>query len=499
MDSWVYPVVDRMIARGAVEPDAVGMRPWTRSQIASLLKHCEKCEGKDVLELRQEFAPELAESSSIRVEDVYIRSEQIAGKPLTNGFDYGQTVVNDLGRANREGQNLLVGVTARGDSRWVMSGIRLEYQQAGSDSDQNEINVVEKIDGKVVASHVDSSAIHRLRLIEGYVGTRVGKVQVSVGNQSLHWGPGYSGAMVMSENAEPLTMLRLRNAESFRMPWVFSQIGKWRGEFFVGKLNGHVQPFSPWLQGQKITISVTPNLEFGFSRTIVFAGGGRGLASSFGRSFVSVGNNISNTPGSASDVGDRRGGFDFQYRLPKLRNYVTLYADSFTDDDPSPLSAPRRAAFLSGLYFSKLPGLRNMDLRVESAYTDAPGIRNAGHFFYVNDGYAQSYTNDGQLLGHWVGRAGKAYQGWATYWFSPRSKAQVSVRTLQISTEYLAGGGRQWDFASSYESRLRKDLDLALRIQGEKWRIPMLEPGAHRNVSLSFQMTYHPHWLASAN
>ena len=37
MDSWVYPVVDRMIARGELEADAVAMRPWTRAQFASLL------------------------------------------------------------------------------------------------------------------------------------------------------------------------------------------------------------------------------------------------------------------------------------------------------------------------------------------------------------------------------------------------------------------------------------------------------------------------------
>ena len=42
----------------------------------------------------------------------------------------------------------------------------------------------------------------------------------------------------MGENAEPLTMLRIRNAESFRIPWIFSRMGKWRGEMFIGKLDG---------------------------------------------------------------------------------------------------------------------------------------------------------------------------------------------------------------------------------------------------------------------
>jgi hypothetical protein len=497
MDSWVYPLIDRMIARGELEADGVGMRPWTRAQFASLLERCEKCESQEIRELRREFGDDSNGSGVARLEEMYVRSELIAGAPLTNGFDYGQTIVNDYGRANRQGQNLIAGVQARAGSRWVMSGLRLEYQQAGTDSSQFE--VIRGIDGAAAASQRDIRATHRVRLIEGYIGTRVGNLQMSVGNQGVHWGRGYSGAMLMGENAEPLTMLRFRNAESFRMPWIFSRMGKWRGEFFVGKLNGHVEPFSPWLQGQKITIAVTPTLEFGFSRTIVFAGGGRGLARSFGRSFFSVGSNLSMTPGGPTDVGDRRGGFDVQYRLPKLRNQVTLYVDSFTDDDPSPLSAPHRAAFLGGVYLPKLPRLAKMDLRVESAYTDAPGVRGDGRFFYVNGGYVQSYSNHGQLLGHWVGRAGKAYQAWGTYWFSPTTKAQVSVRTLQMSANYLRGGGRQWDFAGSYETRLRKNVDLAMRVQGEQWRIPVLDTRTRNNVSISFQATYHPHWFTSAN
>jgi hypothetical protein len=354
--------------------------------------------------------------------------------------------------------------------------------------------------GRPLVRGGNAASKNQVRILEGYVASRMGNLAFSVGKQDVHWGRGYSGAMLMGENAEPLNMLRIHNAESFRMPGVFAKMGEWRGEFFVGRLSGHVAPVSPWIQGQKITIAVTPNLEFGFARTIVFAGGGRGLATSFGRSFLSVGNNLSTTPGTLAVVGDRRGGFDFQYRVPKLRKYVTLYADSFTDDDPSPLSAPHRAAFLSGIYLPQLPKVKNLDLRLESAYTDAPGVRGDGRFFYVNGGYAQSYTNHGQLLGHWVGRAGKAYQGSATYWFSTMSKAQVNVRTLQVSSNYLPGGGRQWDLAGSYETKLpRKNLQFQVNVQAEHWDIPALNSRTQNNVSVSFRVTYSPPQITARN
>ncbi len=499
MDDSVYSILDRMIARGELDVSGSGIRPWTRLQIASLLRRCQHCEGTEYAQLRREFVEELDGADRLGLDRVYVRSEQIFGTPLTNGFDYGQTMVNDFGRPNREGQNLIAGVQVHSDSRWTVSTVRLEFERSGPDS-LDARQLIFSLDGAVEGARRSTTSVSQVRIVEGYLGTRIGNVEVSVGKQDVHWGRGYSGTMLMGENAEPLNMLRMRNAEAFRLPGIFARMGEWRGEFFVGKLSGHVEPFSPWLQGQKITIAVTPNLEFGFTRTIVFAGGGRGLATSFGRSFISIGNNMSTTPGSRADVGDRRGGFDLQYRLPKLRKYVTLYADSFTDDDPSPLAAPRRAALLSGVYFPQLPKLKKVDMRLESAYTDAPGAGGDGHFFYVNGGYAQSYTNHGQLLGHWVGRAGKAYQGSATYWFSMVSKARVEVRTMQSSSSYLSGGGRQWDIAASYESRIpQKFIEFQVSAQAEQWTIPALDSRRHQDFSLSFRVTYRASRVLSRN
>ena len=46
MDDWVYPVLDRMIARGEIDVAGSGLKPWTRMQIASLLKKCLRCEDE---------------------------------------------------------------------------------------------------------------------------------------------------------------------------------------------------------------------------------------------------------------------------------------------------------------------------------------------------------------------------------------------------------------------------------------------------------------------
>ena len=54
--------------------------------------------------------------------------------------------------------------------------------------------------------------------------------------------------------------------------------------------------------------------------------------------------NVSNAEKlSRDDPGACFGTFDFTYRLPFLRRWVTLYTDSLVHDDVSPISAPRRS------------------------------------------------------------------------------------------------------------------------------------------------------------
>jgi hypothetical protein len=52
-------------------------------------------------------------------------------------------------------------------------------------------------------SYVDSDT--NLRLHRGYAKINIFNFEIQVGRDSLWWGPGYHGAMLMSNNAIPLT------------------------------------------------------------------------------------------------------------------------------------------------------------------------------------------------------------------------------------------------------------------------------------------------------
>ena len=72
------------------------------------------------------------ENRSLQVESIYARDTGISGQPLTDGFHFGATIINDYGRPYQEGFN-----SADGFSAWTTEGhlvayVRAEYQHSPS-------------------------------------------------------------------------------------------------------------------------------------------------------------------------------------------------------------------------------------------------------------------------------------------------------------------------------------------------------------------------------
>jgi capsule assembly protein Wzi len=197
-----------------------------------------------------------------------------------------------------------------------------------------------------------------------------------------------------------------------------------------------------------------------------------------------------------SNPGDRKAGFDFAYKLPGLRKWLTLYSDSYSDDDPSPLASPRRAAINPGLYLSHFPLVARLDLRVEAVSTQTMGANDrSGQFLYFNNQYHDANLNNGFLFGSPTGRDARAYQGWSTYHFSAVTSLQAGYRQLKFSNGFLPGGGTQSDASLRFLWRARPSLSVDAFFQYERWLIPSLAPGAKRDVSSRLQLT----WMSKGN
>src|SRR5947209_20462777 len=155
--------------------------------------------------------------------------------------------------------------------------------------------------------------------------------QFSFGNQSLWCGPGLGGSLNLSNNTEPITMMRLTRVVPFKLPTFLGWLGPARVDSFFGQPSGHrfietqsglfgrpVDP-QPFLYGLKISFKPTANLEFGFSGTTIY--GGPGLPMTFAGLFRSLTDygGVQGTPGP-KDPRALRSGSHFSYCIPGLTN-----------------------------------------------------------------------------------------------------------------------------------------------------------------------------------
>jgi len=508
LDSWVYTALERLAALGYGQSAVLGLRPWTRLECARLLQEAaESLEQEGVpgnhpawplyRSLKGEFAAEGRRLQGDRnlaweLESLYTRLLGISGAPLADSYHFGQTVINDYGRPYQEGMNVISGWTSHAEAGPVAFYVRGEYQHApGAPAYSSNLRqAISIMDGTDPLPAVAMPTRNQFRLLETYVAFNFSNLQFSFGKQSAWWGPSQGGPLMYSNNAEPFYMLRLTRVAPQTLPSFLGRLGPMRWDFFLGRLEGHRFPAHPYVVAQKISFKPTPNLELGFSKTTIFAGGSVPITwNGFYRATFSVSGSL------GEDPGDRRGGFDFSYRIPGLRNWLVLYSDSLVDDDPSPLAAPRRAAINPGIYLTQIPGLRRLDLRVEAPYTDPPTGRSiGGKFIYWNGAYRDAHQDKGNLLGSWIGREGRGLQVWSTYWISGESTLRLGYRTAHVSSDFVPNGGRLSNFSGRVEIAVRRDWLLSGWLQCETWNYPVLAPGKRTDVAASIQMTFRPHW-----
>lgn len=527
MDSWIYPSLDRLIALGYVHNAFLGIRPWTRMACARLVEEAgEQLSNNDSPDeaaqiyrsLSREFVDELARLDGARnlgakVDSVYTRMMNISGPPLRDGYHFGQTITNDFGRPFGDGANFISGASATAVVGPLSFYVRGEYQHAASVSPVSSSTLAAMASADFRSDFgpnfppppgytVNTGSFDRFRLLEGSVNLTLSNVQISFGKQEAWLGPGDAGPLLFSDNAEPITMLRIDSTTPFHFPLLSRILGPARTEFFIGQLSGaqfvyqpptlygpgHVDP-QPFIHGNKISFKPTQNLEFGIGVTALFGGPGLPFTfHNFFRTFYSHKANFADNPGK------RFSEADVSYRIPGLRKWLSGYLDSLVTDEYSPIGSSR-ASINPGLYMPQVPKIPKLEIRAEGMNTSHPdaGACCVPGYTYFDARYISGYTNDGYMLANWIGRAGWGGQGWATYNFSPRSMLQVSYRSQHVDREFIEGGNLS-DVTMKTNVTLRDKLTFSAMLQYEHWNFPAIAPTAQSNFTGSIQLTYWPKW-----
>lgn len=514
LDSWIYPALQRLAALGYVDSQFADTHPWTRIECARMVQEAgpaldvhsdaSSAEAQRLYAaLRQEFQPELdalgrsGAEPAIRLESAYSRLMGITGPPLNDSYHFGQTIINNYGRPYQEGFN-----TYDGFSGYAVAGrftiyTRGEFQRAPS-TPTYPLSVRQAIavaDDNPLGPATPFPETTQFRLLDTYVAANLAGWNLAFGKQSLWWAPNYGGALLFSNNAEPIYMARVSRIAPFRLPWIFRLLGPMKWDLFFGKLSGNQYPPRPLIHGEKISFKPTADLELSFSRTAELGGVGRPMTlGAIVHSYFSFQSSVNYS--ASQNPGERNGGFDFSYRIPGLRNWITVYGDLMSRDDPSPLDAPRRASWNPGLYLAWIPYVPRLDFRIEAVNTDPPSspARN-GEFNYWEGFYHDLYTNKNNLIGDWIGREGTGFQVCSTYWFGPQNTIQFGYRHAKVDGAFIAGGETLNDGSVELNWRVRENVQFSAFLQYEKWLAPILAAKPQTNWTSSVDISFYPKWL----
>ncbi len=554
VDSWVYPAVWRLYAMGYASDVYLGMRPWTRASVIQMLIETSSQiqdadmygdstagEAEDLYKaLMRELHLDIQGPCSntkgqATIESSYSAVRAISGTPLQDSFHLGSTVINDYGRPFEKGFNNYTGLSGYASAGRFLVYARGEFQGApsGTGYSQALAQTLSSIDFTAFLNPATGLPFKQFTIpmgpiasttkgqfIEAYVSAEMLHHVISLGKQDDWLGPGLGGGMAYSNNAENIYSFRINRVEPLTIPLLSRLTGPFRYDFLVGKLRGHtfmpnpaymanpspnlanvINPGDPWVHAEKFSFRPTRDLEFGFERTVIWGGKGHEPITlhTFLKSFLSTNSTFPAVKNTAQDPGARFGAFDFTYRLPFPRNWLTLYSDMEAHDAPSPIAKPLHGIFRPGIYLSHIPGIPKLDLRVEGVdgdssvnatptYTASVG----GLYQYREQIQVQGYTNNGQLFGDWVGREDKGGQAWLTYHLSGNEWIQVGARNQKASKDFIPGGTTLNDINFQVVKRIGKDFEVNGNFAFERYKAPIYLPGEQTVTTTTIQFTWFP-------
>jgi hypothetical protein len=521
LDSWVYPAFERIAALRAINTQIMGLKPWTRMECARLTEEASESlqqglvlDADEVSRLQSQLADQFAYEINLlggghnltaNLESAYARLVSISGPALTDSYHFGQTVSDDFGRPYERGTNGQAGGAFSAAAGPLVLYIQAEFQHAPSApalsaAAVNAISVGDMVStSQVQAGPV--ATVNRLQLLDSYAGVNLGNWQLTLGKQSLSWTPAPGGSMIWSNNIDPVNMARIVNPEPIHLPFLLKYFGPVRIDQFFGRLEGHPYVPRPFIYGQKISMKPWSRLELGFARTVEIGGQGSGnpldgrdLLESF---FGAYNNALDSVPGKTSTE------MDWSFYVPWVQDYVVLYGDAYAVDDQLPIKDPPKNPWRPGIYITRFPGLPKLDLHVDSVSTEQPGLSfdtfytggpaNAGRFNYWNFNYRDGYTNGGNIIGNAVGRDGRAFEAWLTYWLSARNNVQFLYKKSSVGADFMPGGGAWQDFSVISQIYLPSGFYAKTEIQYEQIsHYPILFNGPENNLTAILELGFSP-------
>ena len=439
LDNWAYEGLDKLAGFGLIQSDVKGMRPYTRLEVGRLVSEALDTEKEKKLQLpslieyfldkfKCEYKEELAyyghgkaaPSAALSIKPIdeaktdYVYS---SGQPQTFlntkgivqypqgagnivGYEGTPLLPNNQGVVYGKGSNFSLQFASSFELWDLFSGYvePLFLVRQGSTPGTASGGVPGTV-GSLDSNEVD--------LLTGYLKfSPLDSFEIEVGRDSMWWGQGYAGTLLLTDNAPPLDMIKISNPTAMILPGFLSYLGPFKYSFFWARLEADRDFPHTQYGGERIDCKPTPNLELGFSHTYQFGGEGSGSPGTFLNwleltSLYKV--------GGGTDPENHEASFDWRYRMPYLwdSEFYGEWGGEDTGFKPDSIRTffLQDLAYVLGLYFPRVTPDGRTDLRLE--YSDNVNEGGLGTkingLWYSHIPYISGMTYEGLILGDPLG------------------------------------------------------------------------------------------------
>lgn len=425
LDSPIYLYIEKLSGFGLIVSDFKGIRPYSRSEVARVLKEADKL-------LESGDWPPLAKELVTTIKELIPREAALYSEPESAPFfDYNPVSNARLRYVYLDGAPRSYSrpvLDSGGDWTFPLPAHRPEKHsipnQRGTEGtplfENNEgvvygdgHNLEARWSSEVYMGTVASALVEPLllgssaedashvRLNKGYLKLGGGALELELGRDANWLGLGYRGTITITNNAPNFTSIKLSSPEPFisRYLWdlkydlIFSQFEK--------EVTDGVER-QPLFYATKLSFKPYKNMEFGLNlgRQV----GGTGVDNSITSLLHGL------WGGTSSDNSNSLGGLELRFRFPWLRN-SEIFGELSGEDRAD--FWPKAQSYIVGFFVPMLTASGRDDLRFEYFH---------GHqILYTNSTFPNGYLYHNFPIGHSQGGATQDFFLRYSHWFSARN------------------------------------------------------------------------------
>lgn len=437
LNSHVYDQLEKLDGLGYIQSMRIGAKPYTRMQAAGWIKEAaSRVDTHDaqyihsiLAELQKEFSDELA------VLDDGAPAYGIKLKEWSAGFaKYNGPGIDQSTKTNSSYQPFSVN----------SDGYRL--------SDDGNFTGSIRLEGKVTPSLVaslttrgDSDLDDHLSFPSAYIKTHINNVEIQIGKDSMMWGQGKRGSLLLTNNATPRKAITLSNIEPIPTGGIFKVFGQINASVFYSELeNDRGDVDQPSFTGIRVDFVPSDRFTFGIARADMVGGKGHSLNGSdywdwlFGK----------NAHGAINDKWNAIAGIDFRWRLNTLGG-AQMYGELYGEDQAGKLPPlPRDNAYLLGIYLPRVSASGDWDAHLEWADTSPS--------WYDHSLYQDGYTYKGNIIGDAMGNNAYRYYGKLTHYLD--NATQIVLHGERVVMRSLPGSPTVNSVWTSLRTKVGQDM-----------------------------------------